>query len=353
MALTSTIKMASTHQQNNTKRSIDYNNNDNNNQLKNRITCTPEAHPMQNHLKAAVRFKYQFNASQEDLNEMRKLLIKERQKIEHLRINEPHEQLEPEIYALFDFISGDFERMLVDDWLVTRFLLRGKKAAERAVPEVLHHHHLSDTDSSSNSSDDEDQTVGNRAIHLATLELIRVCAKFRYDYRISEQTSEHEFPLAWLKVNGLFQHLPDRAGNPTVYLRVALHRPKLIESTEARHQFKRYMLYTLEQADQQLFEQPGKALCCIFDMTNVAFENIDLELTSWMIKSFKSCSPKLLCYVLVYNPPWFFATTFKLICNTLLSTSKRLSVKFAQGNEILDYIASDNLPHYIKQSLSR
>lgn len=184
------------------------------------------------------------------------------------------------------------------------------------------------------------------------MELIASCAKFRMDYDVSGCTQESEFPQDWTTSGGLFHYKPDLCGNPTVYLRVALHRPKLIESDELRHQFKRYMLYTLEQCDKDLYNRPGKAICCVFDLTNASLDNIDLELTSWMVKSFKDCSPKLLNYVILFNPPWFFAATFRLICNSLLSNSRRQSVKFAYRDELLNYINHSNLPAYIKMTLS-
>lgn len=279
---------------------------------------------------AAVKFKYQHNSARDDIERLREILIQERDR----QMGQlPSEEL--------DFYRADFERMLVDDWLATRFLLRGKKAYERLLA----------SEQASNRAEIKGERETREAIYRETLELVKVCAKFRFDYRINKHTKEAEFPLDWVKVHGLFHYKADRVGNPTVYLRVALHRPKLIESLEARHLFKRYMLYTLERCDQQLHNRPGKAICCIFDMTRVAFENIDLELTSWMIKSFKNCSPKLMCYVIIYNPPWFFTATFKLICSTLLSESKRQSVKFAHGNEIIQYIDYDNLPHYIQSAI--
>lgn len=281
----------------------------------------------------AVVFKYKFNLSDSDIDKIRHLLTLER--------------LEHENEKEFEFYLPDYERLMHDDWLVTRFLLRAIKASEK-VAEVLE-----DKDDLFYNKDDKFHLVKRKEsiIYEKTMELIQNCAKFRYQYQINGATQEKEFPLEWTNVNGLFCFKEDLVGNPAVYLRVALHRPKLIEKDELRYQFKRYMLYTLEKSDQELNSKPGKAICCVFDMTDVAFDNIDLELTTWMIKSFKSCGPKLLCYVLVYNPPWFFTATFKLICNTLLSNSKRQSIKFAYGGEILDYIDYDNLPLYIKSSL--
>uniref|UniRef100_A0A6G1SLH2 Motile sperm domain-containing protein 2 n=1 Tax=Aceria tosichella TaxID=561515 RepID=A0A6G1SLH2_9ACAR len=292
------------------------------------------------HQTAAISFKYKSNANQDDINDLRRMLT-------NLRAEQLNE-IDPDEHEFYD---ADYKRMMVDDWLVTRFLLRGKKAFEREATEcgaADRYRILQLVDDSTETSSGE---LYKQAILKHTIELVKICAKFRFDYRINSRTRLDEFPLDWVKTEGLFSYKPDVVGNPTIYLRVALHRPKLLETPEARHLFKRYMLYTLERCDQDLSNKPGKAICCVFDMTNVAFENIDLELTTWMIKSFKSSSPKLICYVIIYNPPWFFAATFKIICKTLLSNSKRQSVKFASGNQILDYIDCANLPPYLQSTL--
>lgn len=256
---------------------------------------------------SAPQFKYQSNFEKKYIEEVRRLLTAE-------RANQNEED--------FKFWTSDYERIMVDDWLVTRFLLRGLRASQKA-----------------------NQKEQN-SIFVHTLNLIKSCAKFRHDYNINGNTSINEFPKDWIEVNGLFNYKPDLVGNPTIYLRIKLHKPNLIESKELRLKFKRFLLYHLEKCDQDLFNNPGKGVCCIFDMSEATFENIDLDLMSWMIKSFKSCSPKLLCYVIIYNLPWFFSATFKLISNTLMSNSNKQCLKFVYGDEIFNYIDHSNLPTY-------
>jgi len=266
-------------------------------------------------------FKYTLNAPLEDIENVRELLARQ-QGHQNFRRDE------------WEFFKTDYDRMMKDDWLVTRFLLRGRKGNH----------------SSASHGFVDSRTA--QSCYAKTIELIKACARFRYEYRINALTEEKDFPTEWTKVRGMFHYRHDLVGNPVAYMRVGLHRPKLIEEEALRHEFKRYMLYVLEQCDKELFQRPGKALCCVFDMSNVAFENIDLELTTWMIKSFKNCAPKLLCYVIIYNPPWFFTATFKIIRKTLLSNNKRQSIKFAYGDEILNFIEYINLPPYLRETLS-
>lgn len=271
----------------------------------------------------AQEFKYKENSSKKDIEIIRKLLTAER-----ALQNEKD----------YKFWTSDYERMMQDDWLVSRFLIRGTKQANKIK-------------SSGSLELSDDNEAEQQAKFDCTMKLVRACAKYRQDYRIDGHTKLSEFPIEWTHLNGLMSYKPDLVGNPTIYLRTKLHRPKLIETKELRHEFKRLLLYTLECCDRDLYNKPGKAICCVFDMSEANFENVDLELVSWMIKSFKSCSPKLVCYVIVYNLPWFFSATFKLISSTLMSQSNKQSLNFVYGDEILNYIKFDNLPDYLRTKL--
>lgn len=256
------------------------------------------------------KFKTSLNCCAEDIAQIRRLLSEERVELAHKHLE------------LVQFWATDYERMMQDDWLISRFLLRGKKRC----------------------------TNGDE-LYEQTMELIRDCAKFRYEYRICGLTSQVEFPRQWLEVDGIFNYKPDRVGNPTIYLRVKLHRMKLIETRELRYQFKRMLLYYLESCDRELTNQPGRGICCVFDLSQATFDNLDVELVSWMFRSFKSCGPKLLAYIIVYNIPWFLNATLKLLFGTILARSNEQKMKFVYGNEILDYIERDNLPTYISSNL--
>lgn len=265
--------------------------------------------------KLAQRFKYQENCSRELVERVRRELERER------------DSLEPEARA---FWTPDFERMMRDDWLVSRFLLRGAKAAARRC----------------SSHQQQEDTIEH------TMRLVRACAKFRLEHKISALTRACEFPLEWTQRDGLLAHGCDRAGNPVAYLRVSLHQPHVLTSESARHTFKRMLLYTLELCDQRLHSQPGKAICCVFDMSNARLDNVDLQLFTWMVRSFKSCSPKLLAYALVYNLPWFLSATFKLVSATLMSSSDKRQVRFVYAHELLDYIELNELPAYLRKQLA-
>lgn len=287
----------------------------------------------------APKFKHKSNYPKEQIQHLRSLLIDELPK------------QDPEVSK---FHEREFSRLLKDDWLATRFLLRGTKAAFRrqyssGIGSIWDEPQQNrERDRNRNQTNELDLT---ELVYIETIKSIDACAKFKYSFNINANTTLDEFPLEWTSKNGIFNYEPDRSGNATLYMRVKLHKPKLIESKEMRLEFKRLLSFYLERCDLSLFNQEGKGICCIFDMTHATVENMDIELITWMIKSFNSCGPKLLCYVMVYNLPWFFSATFKLITNNLLSKSNKQSLKFVYGKEILNYIDHNNLPKYLQHSI--
>lgn len=231
-----------------------------------------------------------------------------------------------------EFFTGDFNRLMKDDWLATRFLLRGFKVG------------------SSLCDEDTDEEIRKSLGLEKTLELVGVCGKFRKEYNVNPSTKIDGFPHDWIKAHGIFNYKRDLRGNPTMWLKIKLFKPKEIRDDRIRFEFKRFFLYWAEQCDLDLYNRSGNCVCAIWDMTNATFENFDLEFISWMIKMSK-LGPKFINYVIIYNLPWFLNTTFKLIANTFLSNGNHV-VKFAYGKEIMNFIAKDNLPEYMLEQLN-
>lgn len=262
-------------------------------------------------------YKYKSNFPPDQIEELRRCMALE-------RANSSEEDKE--------FFTEDFKRLMKDDWLVTRFLLRGFKA------------------SLSSCDENTDEATRKSLGYKKTLELVEVCGTFRKEYNVNLTTKIDGFPCEWIEAHGIFNYKPDLRGNPTMWLKIKLFKPKEISDDKRRFEFKRYFLYWAEQCDIDLFNRPGNCVCAIWDMTNATFENFDLEFISWMIKMSK-LGPKFINYVIIYNLPWFLNTTFKLIANTFLSNGNHV-VKFAYGNEIINFIAKENLPEYIFDQLN-
>lgn len=200
------------------------------------------------------------------------------------------------------FSEEDYERMLNDDWTVSRFLLRCRENPKRAA------------------------------------RLMEQCGKFRREYKMGI-SKPSDFPIEFHRAGGLFKYAPDRVGNQTVFMRVKMHR----RVPELSQMMKEFILCCLEQCDR---ENNGRGTAVIFDLTHCGLQNADPGFLFWLVYSFRNYCPKGLSYIIIYNLPWILNATAKLALSWLSSTNRR-RLRFVSGDGIQDFIAPENLPDYL------
>jgi hypothetical protein len=200
------------------------------------------------------------------------------------------------------FYPSDYERMLNDDWTVSRFLLRCRLQPKRAA------------------------------------KLMEQCGKFRHEYRMGVSKLS-DFPIEFHRAGGLFRYAPDRVGNETLYMRVRMHK-RVPELSQIMREF---ILCCLEECDRA---NNGRGTAVIFDLTNCGLQNADPGFLFWLVYSFRNYCPKGLSYIIIYNLPWILNATAKMALSWLSSTNRR-RLRFVSGEGIKDFIAPENLPDYM------
>ncbi|KAG9510261.1 Cystathionine gamma-lyase, partial [Fragariocoptes setiger] len=200
------------------------------------------------------------------------------------------------------FIKEDYERMLVDDWTVSRFLLRCRQDPKRAS------------------------------------RLMEQCGKFRQQYKMG-LSKLSDFPVEFHRSGGLFRYAPDRVGNETLYMRIKMHR----RLSELSNIMKQYILCVLEECDRA---NNGRGTAVVFDLTGCGLQNVDPSFLFWLVYSFRNYCPKGLSYIIVYNLPWILNATAKLALSWLSSTNRK-RLRFVSGDAIQDFIAPENLPDFM------
>lgn len=182
------------------------------------------------------------------------------------------------------FFEADMKRLLSDDWFLTRFLLRCKKDAR------------------------------------LTINLIKQCGHFRHEYNVHPDLTYKDFPMEFFTLAGIFPYQRDRFGNQTLIMRIKVHNPQLIAKLDLLMELKRFLLYSMEQSDRL---NEGRGIAVVFDMSDASLSNLDWDLLTWMVGSFKQYCPKVVSYILVYNLSWFLNGPMKLASSTLLTNSNR------------------------------
>lgn len=200
------------------------------------------------------------------------------------------------------FLKEDYDRMLNDDWTVSRFLLRCRLNPKRAA------------------------------------RLMEQCGKFRLEYKMGISKLS-DFPVEFHRAGGLFKYAPDRVGNQTLFMRVKMHR----RVPELSQIMKEFILCCLEECDRA---NNGRGTAVIFDLTHCGLQNADPGFLFWLVYSFRNYCPKGLSYIIIYNLPWILNATAKLALSWLSSTNRR-RLRFVSGDGIQDFIAPENLPDYL------
>lgn len=200
------------------------------------------------------------------------------------------------------FLREDLDRMLEDDWTVSRFLLRCRQDPKRAA------------------------------------KLMEQCGKFRREYKMG-RSKLADFPIEFHRAGGLFRYAPDRVGNQTLYMRIKMHR----RVSELSQIMKEFILCVLEDCDRA---NNGRGTAVIFDLTASGLQNVDPGFLFWLVYSFRNYCPKGLSYIIIYNLPWILNATMKLALSWLSSTNRK-RLRFVSGEAIKDFIAPENLPDFM------
>lgn len=206
------------------------------------------------------------------------------------------------------FYKFDVDLILSDDWSVSRFLLRCRLNPERAV------------------------------------DLMEASSKFRTEFKMGE-TQLSDFPSEIHEVGGIFQYLPDRVGNTTLWMRARHHR----RCAEMNHIMKQFILCVMEQCDKA---SKGRGVAVVFDLSECGIKNADPSFLFWLLSSFRSFCPKGLSYIIVYNLPWVLSATCTIAMSWLSSTNRK-RLRFIEGDDIQKFIAPENLPDFIPGGLGK
>lgn len=201
-----------------------------------------------------------------------------------------------------NFYKFDVDLILTDDWSVSRFLLRCRLEPER------------------------------------TVDLMEASSKFRKEFKMGE-TQLSDFPAEIHEVGGIFKYAPDRVGNTTLWMRAKHHR----RCNEMTHIMKQFILCVMEECDKQA---KGRGVAVVFDLSDCGIKNADPTFLFWLLNSFRSYCPKGLSYIIVYNLPWVLSATCTLAMSWLSSTNRR-RLRFIEGEEIMKFIAPENLPDFV------
>ena len=89
----------------------------------------------------------------------------------------------------------------------------------------------------------------------------------------------------------------------------------------------------------------NKGFIFVIDCSECTLNNLSMDLLKFVITSLRVHYPLGIQYVIIYNMPWILRGIWKLVKGWLGNVQHL--VRFANGDEIQEYVSVDNLPKYM------
>lgn len=103
-----------------------------------------------------------------------------------------------------------------------------------------------------------------------------------------------------------------------------------------------YFIGLVEELDRQVGH---KGFIFVLDCSECSLSNLNMDMLKFIITSIRVRYPLGLQYFIIYNLPWILKSIWKLVKGWLGEYQKL--VFFANGQEILNYVDTDQLPKYM------
>ena len=193
-------------------------------------------------------------------------------------------------------------RIRTNDWYVKRFLLARRRNVDEAY------------------------------------EMMRNTMRWRQEFGLPTM-KDSDFPIEFFKVGGLFAYEKDKSGNVVIYLRIRMHR----KIPELADPIKKFLMHIVNKTDTEV---DGNGIAIVFDCSGAGYSNMDLDFLTFLITAGNSYFPVGLKYILVYELSWLL-NAFRKIAMSLIPQSFIPLIKFANKDDITNYISLENLPDFM------
>ncbi|RWS27895.1 motile sperm domain-containing protein 2-like protein [Leptotrombidium deliense] len=106
---------------------------------------------------------------------------------------------------------------------------------------------------------------------------------------------------------------------------------------------KKYLAYCINIIDQQAW---GEGWVLIVDFGGIGMQNVDFELTKFLVHSLKTYFPSGIAYAMCVDFPWVLRAFLNAI-KGLIPANRRHLVKFTSRTETSNYIDNALLPDFM------
>ncbi|KAE8621922.1 hypothetical protein XENTR_v10005035 [Xenopus tropicalis] len=177
--------------------------------------------------------------------------------------------------------------------------------------------------------------------HYVTEEALKMMdesLKWRKDIGVND-LNESTIPKWCFETGASYLHGYDKEGNKLLWLKVKLH----VRDGKTTEDKKKFVAFWLERYARR---EPGKFITVVFDMVDSGLSNVDMDFVRFVVNSFKTYYPRYLSKMVIYEMPWILNAAFKIVKSWLGPEAISL-LKFANKNQVQDYISAEYLPPHM------
>ena len=227
------------------------------------------------------------------INKESKLITELREKF----LNHYNQQGNNELYD-----ECDYEKVKKSDWTVKRFLWAKHWNIELAFENLCH------------------------------------AMQWRKSFRVNQLTDDY-FPIEFYELAAIFQYQTDNQGSPMLFFRICVHH----KIKELKKFVEEFIVHNFNKIDNLAQD---KQWILIMDSSDSGLSNLDLDLSRFLTQILTVYFPKGFKFVVIYDLPWIMSTFWK-ITSSWISNEIHHIIKFANKQQIFDYIDAENVPEYI------
>jgi len=174
-----------------------------------------------------------------------------------------------------------------------------------------------------------------------SLKTLVTAMKWRKTFGVNHLNAA-SFPREYYQMGSLFTYGFNLKGAQMIVFRVKNNKKIKFWSD----MLKKYIVYLIEKESLRFADHLNQGVCVVFDCNGAGISNVDIDLLSFIVQTFRDYYPTLLESVVIYELPFILKYVFQLVQSWLPKEHREL-LHLVTKDDIHQYIANEELPDFM------
>lgn len=179
------------------------------------------------------------------------------------------------------------------------------------------------------------------------LEHMKDCYQWRKSYGVA-YINRRDFTDDYFEAGAVFPYLPDKEGNVVIHI-----RPKICNKLkkENAEKLEKYCMQVVNAVDEKVSREFGFGL--VMNCGDLGVSDIDLNFIFQILPRLRKYFPNGCKYCVIYGLHWSVNYICKMAVAAMPADSAKKIRFLGKEQELLELIAAENLPDYLKGTASK